>query len=228
MADNTPDGPHSTSPEPDPWATTPRQRLTPPPEGESPFARPADNPWKAPEPTHVEPAAPSDSPPESTNPYATTAHGSEPTSQLPPYPGPMPPPPPPAPAASAWTPHPSNTGYAPAPNPAAPSWKRDANPIAALFDFGFTKFATPGLVKIVYILQVVAAVGVWLLWLLGAIAGNSFGGGTGMVLVVLLFGWIPVLLSIAFTRFVLEGIVALIRIHDRVTEIAERPSGDSA
>jgi hypothetical protein len=83
----------------------------------------------------------------------------------------------------------------------------------ALFDFSFTKFATPGLVKIVYILQVVGAVGAWLLWLLAAFGASRL---------VLLVGWIPVLLSIAFTRFVLEGIVALIRIHDRVTEMAER------
>ncbi len=48
-----------------------------------------------------------------------------------------------------------------------------------------------------------------------------------MALVVLLFGWIPVLLSIAFTRFILEGVVALIRIHDRVAEIAQRQPGDS-
>ena len=81
---------------------------------------------------------------------------------------------------------------------------------------------SPGLVKIVYILQVVGAVGSWLLWLLAAFGASRFDGGAAVGLLVLLVGWIPVLLSIAFTRFVLEGIVALIRIHDRVTEMAER------
>lgn len=235
MADNTPDGPqHPTAPEPDPWATTPRHQLKVPPEGESPFARPAENPWQAPGPTRVDPA-PAASPPtlpaEPANPYATASWGSEPTSQLPPYPGAMPPPPPPAayPLTSSGTG--ASTGAGAYPSTTSGNWgaapTRDANPISALFDFSFTKFATPGLVKIVYILQVVAAVGVWLIWLLGALAGNSFGGGPGMALVVLLFGWIPVLLSIAFTRFILEGVVALIRIHDRVAEIAQRQPGDS-
>ena len=147
MADNYPGNPQSQpSPEPDPWATMPRQNLTPPGD-ESPFARPAANPWQPPDPVEqAEPTAvqPPVEPAQPENPYDTSPSGSEPTSQLPPFPGSTPPPPP----------------------PAAPY----------------------------------AAVG----------------------LLVLLVGWIPVLLSIAFTRFVLEGIVALIRIHDRVTEMAER------
>ena len=196
MADNYPGNPQSQpSPEPDPWATMPRQNLTPPPGDESPFARPAENPWQPPQP--VEP--------------------NEPTAVQPPYPGPTPPPPPPpAPYAAS--------GPAWAPGSAGPGvpQHRDANPLMALFDFSFTKFATPGLVKIVYILQVVGAVGSWLLWLLAAFGASRFDGGAAVGLLVLLVGWIPVLLSIAFTRFVLEGIVALIRIHDRVTEMAER------
>ena len=196
MADNYPGNPQSQpSPEPDPWATMPRQNLTPPPGDESPFARPAENPWQPPQP--VEP--------------------NEPTAVQPPYPGPTPPPPPPpAPYAAS--------GPAWAPGSAGPGvpQHRDANPLMALFDFSFTKFATPGLVKIVYILQVVGAVGAWLLWLLAAFGASRFDGGAAVGLLVLLVGWIPVLLSIAFTRFVLEGIVALIRIHDRVTEMAER------
>ncbi|HHU39409.1 MAG TPA: DUF4282 domain-containing protein [Propionibacterium sp.] len=253
--ENTPDEPRQPEsfPSPEPWATTPRHRITPPPEGgePSPFARPAENPWDAPEPTQAEPTqvqpppadpTPVEPPAERENPYAASAWGNEPTSQLPPYPGTMPPPPPPAspyptqapPSGASWTPPPATPGSAPdspfgrvsAYNPA--NWRRDANPFSALFDFSFTKFATPGLVKIVYILQVVAAVGTWLIWVLGAFAADSFGGGFGTGLVALLFGWIPVLLSIAFTRFVLEAIVALIRIHDRVAEIADRTQGPSA
>lgn len=220
MADNYPGNPQSQpSPEPDPWATMPRQNLTPPGD-ESPFARPAANPWQPPEPVEqAEPTAvqPPVEPAQPENPYDTSPSGSEPTSQLPPYPGPTPPPPPPpAPYAAS--------GPAWAPGSAGPGvpQHRDANPLVALFDFSFTKFATPGLVKIVYILQVVGAVGSWLLWLLAAFGASRFDGGAAVGLLVLLFGWIPVLLSIAFTRFVLEGIVALIRIHDRVTEMAER------
>ena len=216
MADNYPGNPQGQpSPEPDPWATTPRQNLTPPPGDGSPFARPAENPWQPPQP--VEPNDPTavQPPVEPTNPYAASAWGGEPNSQLPPYPGPTPPPPPAPYAASgpAWALGSSGPGV---------PQHRDANPLMALFDFSFTKFATPGLVKIVYILQVVGAVGAWMLWLLAGFGASRLDGGAAVGLLVLLFGWIPVLLSIAFTRFVLEGIVALIRIHDRVAEMAER------
>ena len=146
----------------------------------------------------------------------------------------MPPPPPSAPYGAAPyaapTPHVTPPGV-PAPSPwsGAPgaSPLRDANPLSALFDFSFNKFATPGLVKIVYILSVVVAVGTWLLWVLAGFSASAFGGGTGGGVLALLFGWIPALLAIAFTRFILEGIVALIRIHDRVTEIAARDKESS-
>lgn len=232
MAENNPgDAQNQPSPEPDPWATTPRSSLTPPPE-DSPFARPTDNPWQnevtqpvppaQPEPTLVYPPEPT------TNPYDTSGWGGQAEPQ-PFQPAPPPPPAPPAPpsypsAESQWTPPPASP-YASAPyTPAAPK-VRDANPFAALFDFSFTKFATPGLVKIVYILQVVAAVLTWLIWIISGFGASRFAGGAGMGFVALFFGWIPVLLSIAFTRFVLEAIVALIRINDRVTEIAERTKG---
>lgn len=106
--------------------------------------------------------------------------------------------------------------------PASPAPRPDANPLGALLDFSFTRFATPGIVKVVYILTVVAAVGTWLLSVLGALGMSRFDGGGAAAFVTLLFGWIPALLAIAFTRFVLEGIVALIRIHEKVTEIADR------
>lgn len=227
MAENTPvEPPGQPSPEPDPWATAP---VNPPPPSDAPFARPAENPWQAPEP---EQAA-------VDNPYATTEWGIQP----PPAAPMMPPPGPPGPHASGSFPPPqeysthppafpsagstASTGpggsWTPLPGPAVP---RDANPLAALFDFSFTKFATPGLVKIVYLLQVIAAVGTWLLWILTAFTADQFGGGGfGMGLIVLLFGWIPVMLSIAFTRFILESVVALIRIHDRVGEMAEISKG---
>lgn len=249
MADNNAESPTTPgSPEPDPWATTPRQRLTPP-EGQSPFARPAENAWQPPAPPEAD--APTEAVEAIENPYDTSGWGAQASS----YP-PQAPPPPAPPYASAGHPAADQSPAQPTASYPAPGYgasgqpstgqpwgstpgssypgaapvaaRRDANPLAALFDFSFTRFATPGLVKIVYILQVVAAVGAWVLWLLVAFATSSFGGGAGVAVVVLLFGWIPVLLSIAFTRFVLEGIVALIRIHDRVTEIADRDKGSSS
>ena len=196
-----PDG-SQPAPGNDPWATTLRQHIDVPPPAESQFARPAENPWQAP-----------------ANPYAAATGEAQPATHVPPYAGaPVPPAAvPQAPNAGGWAP-------APAPRPGGMgALTGDANPLAALFDFSFTKFATPGLVKIVYILEVIAAVGMWLVWIIAVFAGSRLtGGGAGLGIVVLLFGWIPVLLSIAFTRFVLEAIVALIRINDRVAEMAER------
>lgn len=253
--ENTPDdhqpGPYP-SPEPDPWATTPRRPVLPEGEEPSPFARPVPNPWgqaSSDEPTtpttpippadsgapapqgQPEPTTPYPIPevrpyePQPANPYAAEA-GAPPVwaqqpQQQPAQPwvsGAYPAPP------TASEPAPNGGGWAPYPGASGP---KDANPLAALFDFSFARFATPGLVKIVYILVVVTAVGGWLLSVLGALGagvlvGSAGGDGAVMVFVTLFFGWIPALLSIAFARFVLEGVVALIRIHDRVAEIADR------
>ena len=52
--------------------------------------------------------------------------------------------------------------------------KRD-NPLGALFDFSFTQYATPALVKIVYVLTVVAGLGSWLLSVPGALRSRRCG-----------------------------------------------------
>ncbi|MDO5533537.1 MAG: DUF4282 domain-containing protein [Propionibacteriaceae bacterium] len=125
----------------------------------------------------------------------------------------------------------SRYGYGVPPTPAGGTrpgvGAKDANPFSALFDFSFAKFATPGLIKIVYILSVVIAGGTWLLFVLAGFSADSVVDGTGAGIIALLFGWIPALFSIAVTRFLLEGIVAVIRIHDRVTEIAARDAGET-
>lgn len=105
---------------------------------------------------------------------------------------------------------------------------RDDSPLSALADFGFTRYATPGLVKIVYILSVVAGVGSWLLSVLSAFAANSlFGGGAGSGFILLLFGWIPAALFIAVMRFTLEFYLVNIRTNAKVTEILEHLQRDS-
>lgn len=249
-----PHDPHAPG-EQDPWATMPRSRLNPPPGEPSPFARPADNPWDAapreqadhPQPHPAEqpneaqslpadqvvepgqagaypPADPSGTayPPTASYPPITDF---PPTAGQAPYtpftPGQQasyPPPGQPAAQPAGWPPvGPSQNG------------PKDANPLVALFDFGFTKFATPGLVKVVYLLAVVAAVGTWLMWVIAGFT-TPVGFGTrpnpALGMAALLLGWVPALLSIAFTRFVLESVVALIRIHDRVDEIAARGRED--
>lgn len=98
--------------------------------------------------------------------------------------------------------------------------------LGQLLDLSFTRYATPGLVKIVYVLAVVGAVVGWLGWTLSWLAMNPLLG-----FLVLLLGTIPALLSIAFTRFLLEFFLATIRSAAKTEEIAARlaalePPGD--
>lgn len=103
-----------------------------------------------------------------------------------------------------------------------------ANPLKAAFDFSFTSYATPGLVKIIYLLAVIITAAGWLGALIGAVV---LGSGTAATYarysepsglettlfrllypaLVLLFGWIPGLLSLLFLRVVLEAASALVR-----------------
>lgn len=99
----------------------------------------------------------------------------------------------------------------------------DDSAVKALLDFGFTQYATPGLVKLVYILTVVAGVGSWLLTVLTAFAADSFvGGGAGSGIVALLFGWIPAALFVALMRFTLEFFLVNIRTNAKLTELVDR------
>ena len=218
-----------------------------PPAGEPmpPFAPPSDgtwqplsdsaNPYGAPQPPHGAPVQPPYGEP--VQPPYGAAHPPFGAPAQPPYGAPAEPPStgspyaassPQAPSGApdpyaAQQPYPPVPPYAASPYgqpPAAP--RQDANPLAALFDFGFTKFATPGIVKIVYLLSMVVAGLGWLTAVMSGFSVGRYAGGTTMGIVALLFGWIPALLFVAYMRFIREAIVAVIRIHDRVNEIAER------
>ncbi|MDN5727231.1 MAG: DUF4282 domain-containing protein, partial [Propionibacteriales bacterium] len=129
-------------------------------------------------------------------------------------------------------PSPHGVGYtAQVPPPSPRAGRGDSNPLAALLDVGFHRYATPGLVKIVYILAVVVAV---LCWLGGGISIivtgvqlNDLDDGLGTPVVVLgvfalVLGWIPALLVVALTRIVLEFSAATVRTNTAVGEIADR------
>jgi hypothetical protein len=99
----------------------------------------------------------------------------------------------------------------------------DANPLRAAFDFSFNSYATPGLVKIIYILAVAVGALIWLggtiVYFIVGIAAQDAGGGSfpiiGAVL-QLIFGWIPVLLYLLLIRVVLEAGMALVRAAEDV------------
>lgn len=196
-----PQPPHGAAAQPPYGAAQPPYGAAQPP-----FAAPAQPSYGAPaDPGYGAPAEP----PSAGSPYASSPQA--PSGAPDPY--------------AAQQPYPPAPPYAAqyGPPPAAP--RQDANPLAALFDFGFTKFATPGIVKIVYLLSVVVAGLGWLTVVVSGFGMGRYAGGAMMGTVALLFGWIPALLFVAYMRFILEAIVAVIRIHDRVNEIAERDKG---
>jgi len=84
-----------------------------------------------------------------------------------------------------------------------------------IFDFTFTKYVTPSVIKILYVLLIVFAA---LAYLFIVIAGfsSSFGAGIG----ALILGGIWVLLSILFYRVGLEIVMALFAIKQNTDRMA--------
>lgn len=178
---------------------------------------------------------PSANPSDGQQPYAQQPYG-QPTQQ--PYP----------PEAYAQQPHPQQAyGQQPygqpsaAPSDGAPSFaavpppppglgRGDRGGLKALFDFNFDSYATPAIVKIVFVIAIVLAVLGWLgsalmYFILGGLMLDSRSSeDAGAVLIVwgvltLLFGWIPGLLTIAFGRMQLELVLATVRTNIAVNAI---------
>jgi len=99
------------------------------------------------------------------------------------------------------------------PNPAT----EGAGFFTALFDFSFTNFVTPILVRFVYLLATVALVVGWLVFLFAGFA-NSVGAG----LVALVLGPIFVIIYLAVIRMTLEFYLSVVRmsqdIHQRLPQ----------
>ncbi len=99
------------------------------------------------------------------------------------------------------------------------------NYFASIFDFSFTKFATPKLAKILYILTTVVA-GLYAVFVLIAL-GNAGGGAIilGLILAPVVF-----FLILTYSRVFLETLVVLHRIQQNTAETAAllRPDGRSA
>lgn len=125
------------------------------------------------------------------------------------------------------------SGYGP-PGPPPHRSVSDANPFRAAFDFTFDSYATPGLVKIIYVLAVILAA-IW--WIGGTIMsfitgaaitslGDPYGesgGAGGVVLGIfwLLLGWIPALLWLLLVRIMLEASIALVRVADDIRHLRQ-------
>lgn len=132
------------------------------------------------------------------------------------------------PAQQQYTPQ-QQGGYYPPQQPVPPAGNRaDANPLKALFDFSFTSYATPNLIKIVYIAAIALGVLYWLgmtIALFAAGSAPSAYGSSGTAIpgvLTLLFGWIPLLFWIAMMRLTLEFYLANVRTAADVRTILDK------
>ncbi|MFJ9106266.1 DUF4282 domain-containing protein [Streptomyces sp. NPDC102405] len=104
----------------------------------------------------------------------------------------------------------------PPPPPGAPS-SRGKGFFADLFDFGFTDFITPKVVKFVY---VVVTIIIALAWIFYIILGFSISAGAGLL--VLIFGPIIALLWLLVCRITLELAMVIFRIGADLHVVRER------
>ncbi len=119
---------------------------------------------------------------------------------------------------------PPGSGPPPLAGPAGygmPSYPADGNApagdeggfFAALFDFSFSKFVTPKIVKLVYVL---ATIGLGLTYLLFVVGAFSQNAGAGVV--VLLVGAVLALVYLAFIRMTLEFYFAIVRMSQDINQ----------
>jgi len=90
---------------------------------------------------------------------------------------------------------------------------------AALFDFGFTSFVTPKIIKALYVLFTF-----WtLFWaLIFMRIGFKYGGAAGGIFTILIVDPIFLLLTLGVSRVVLEFFMVTHRIHDELKAIRDR------
>lgn len=106
-------------------------------------------------------------------------------------------------------------GQPPMPPSGGPTGSPTKGFFGALFDFSFEHFVTPIIVKVVYILAIVALGVTWLVLL-----ATSFSQNAGAGIAVLILGPIGILLYLCLIRMTLEFYIAVTRmsqdIHHRL------------
>ena len=83
--------------------------------------------------------------------------------------------------------------------------------LPALFDFTFTHFVTPKLVRFVYLLATIALGVVWLFWVF---VGFERGAGAGLAVLVL--GPVLFIIYLAVIRMTLEFYLSIVRMSEDV------------
>lgn len=111
---------------------------------------------------------------------------------------------------------PQPTGPTPASGTSTGTTPFDTSPkgfLAALFDFSFTTFITPMIVKFVYIL---ATVGTGLFFLFFLV--TAFKGSAAIGLLVLIVGPVFAIVYLAFVRMTLEFYLAVTRMSQDINQ----------
>lgn len=143
-------------------------------------------------------------PPHQPSPYGDPYGQPHPPQQPPPGgPGPYgggPPPPPPGPE-----------------DPPADHGDNRVGFFKALFDVGFNSYATPSVVKIVFVLTIVFSTLSWLVLILLALSR----GVLLPIIAAVILGWIPLLLTITLVRVGLELALSSVRTAENTRKIRE-------
>ena len=95
---------------------------------------------------------------------------------------------------------------------------RDPSTFAALFDFGFTTFATPAVIRVLYVLGLVA---IGLTYVVAVISGFIEGAGVGLLALVL--GAVVALFYVILLRVGLEFSYAIVRMSEDIRTMRDRP-----
>ena len=88
---------------------------------------------------------------------------------------------------------------------------------SSLFDYSFSSFITPRIIKVLYVLATIV-ISLWTLFLIVAAFNVSGGAGGGMLLIG---GPLFFLLSMIYARVLLELVIAFFRINGNVQEIRD-------
>jgi hypothetical protein len=125
------------------------------------------------------------------------------------------PPAPPGHSGGATTPIPSTPQPQP-PNPLGGTpavAQSSAGFLTALFDFSFTHFVTPKLVRFVYILATIALAVAWFIYMVMAFAWSAAVG-----LAVLLLGPVVLIIYLAIIRMTLEFYLSVVRMSEDINK----------
>lgn len=116
------------------------------------------------------------------------------------------------------TSYPAQAGYS---RPSSSQLSDSKGFLAALFDFGFTTFVTPKIVKVLYVLIMIGLGLGALVVLFTFFRINLIAGIFGLLIVAPLY----FIVSLAFYRIIMELFVVVFRISDDLRAIRERGTG---